>query len=427
LLVRIPTGTRPIRNRSAQQSKTLKVVQKVIWVIYNRKKFGALVAEIKELVDSLQGIASPCVPVARQAGTIRRKIEKIRDAETLSLIAEVCSEDHPDIAGAASTKADTISHASTHHRHVAAWTEGVQDGPSTDRMSPDLESLTVTELKHMLLQMKQERQERGDPPASASATILPSIPDTPPPPAPPQNLRPVATQSGLNDAWPMCSMYNQLAPIFTNPWLVHTSVNNFSNPSIPEQTASFFASDNLDVSRGMLAPGLQSLSDLTPRNIYDVRATRGQSDTYGFPTSSTSASTYSATSYHDNPFYAHSVSGSITDYSSAASDAECDSRTLPRPSQLMGESFSPAPQSMMGQFSSMRSSNTQKKHKCRVCDKRFTRPSGLQTHMHSHTGEKPFACPVEGCGRHFSVISNLRRHKKFHKGEEPASDVDMDE
>jgi uncharacterized Zn-finger protein len=37
--------------------------------------------------------------------------------------------------------------------------------------------------------------------------------------------------------------------------------------------------------------------------------------------------------------------------------------------------------------------------------------------MYSHTGEKPFACEVEGCGRHFSVVSNLRRHKKVHKNE----------
>ena len=31
---------------------------------------------------------------------------------------------------------------------------------------------------------------------------------------------------------------------------------------------------------------------------------------------------------------------------------------------------------------------TQKKHKCKFCDKRFTRPSSLQTHMYSHTEEK---------------------------------------
>ncbi|CAG8552697.1 2124_t:CDS:2 [Cetraspora pellucida] len=74
----------------------------------------------------------------------------------------------------------------------------------------------------------------------------------------------------------------------------------------------------------------------------------------------------------------------------------------------------PAPQTMMTTFSSKTVSSTPKRYKCNICQKRFTRPSSLQTHTYSHTGEKPFKCPVEGCGRHFSVVSNLRRHQKIH-------------
>lgn len=181
----------------------------------------------------------------------------------------------------------------------------------------------------------------------------------------------------------------------------------------------------------MLALSHQNLADLTPRNIYEARAQRGSTDSYGFPSAS-STSSISGASTRDYPYYgAPSVASvdSATDYSSAASDAGYDSmtasRTLPRPTQLIGANLGPpAPQSMMGQFSSKVSSNTQKKHKCKVCDKRFTRPSSLQTHMYSHTGEKPFACDVEGCGRHFSVVSNLRRHKKVHKGESVSSHSD---
>ncbi|KAK4510190.1 killer toxin resistant protein [Mucor velutinosus] len=55
-----------------------------------------------------------------------------------------------------------------------------------------------------------------------------------------------------------------------------------------------------------------------------------------------------------------------------------------------------------------------KRYSCRICNKRFTRPSSLTTHIYSHTGEKPFKCPVAGCGRNFSVVSNLRRHAKIH-------------
>jgi hypothetical protein len=179
-----------------------------------------------------------------------------------------------------------------------------------------------------------------------------------------------------------------------------------------ESTRSF---DAIDASRGMIAMS----QNTTPRNIYGAqgRVGRGSGDSYGFPaTHSTSSSISSSGNY--TSYFSGSVDSSVSDYSNAGSDIESvSSRTLPRPSGLLNGGIPPAPQSMMGQFSSKVSSSTQKKHKCKVCDKRFTRPSSLQTHMYSHTGEKPFSCEVEGCGRHFSVVSNLRRHRKVHKGE----------
>lgn len=168
--------------------------------------------------------------------------------------------------------------------------------------------------------------------------------------------------------------------------------------------------DALDASRGMLAMS----QDATPRNIYAPRSSRGSSDGYGFPSTHSPSSSISSASY--NPSYYGSASSSITDYSESESLEPMSSRTLPPPSGLMGANV-PNAQSMMGQFNSKVASSTQKKHRCKICDKRFTRPSSLQTHMYSHTGEKPYQCEVDGCGRHFSVVSNLRRHRKVHKGE----------
>ncbi|KAI1808351.1 hypothetical protein F4811DRAFT_571340 [Daldinia bambusicola] len=150
--------------------------------------------------------------------------------------------------------------------------------------------------------------------------------------------------------------------------------------------------DALDAGQGMLA-----MSQETPRAIYPPgNRGRGSADSYGFPSTHSTNSSISSASNYGSGYYAGSVDSSVSDYSTAGSDIES---------------------SMMGQFSSKVSSSTQKKHKCKVCDKRFTRPSSLQTHMYSHTGEKPFCCEVEGCGRHFSVVSNLRRHRKVHKND----------
>lgn len=130
--------------------------------------------------------------------------------------------------------------------------------------------------------------------------------------------------------------------------------------------------------------------DLTPRNVYPPRSSRGSGDSYGFPSHSSTSSISSAGNYQYYSASVASVDSSVTDYSSTTSESYegLPSRTLPRPSGLMPGGAPPGPQSMMGQFSSKMPSNTQKKHKCKVCDKRFTRPSSLQTHMYSHTGEK---------------------------------------
>ena len=144
--------------------------------------------------------------------------------------------------------------------------------------------------------------------------------------------------------------------------------------------------DALDASRGMVA---MSQSDITPRNIYGTASSgRSSTDSYGFPSTHSSHSSISSASTYPS-YYNSSVSeASVGDYSSASESVDMPNpRTLPRPNGLPGQ-MPPAPQSMMGQFSSKVSSSSQKKHKCKICDKRFTRPSSLQTHMYSHTGEK---------------------------------------
>ena len=55
---------------------------------------------------------------------------------------------------------------------------------------------------------------------------------------------------------------------------------------------------------------------------------------------------------------------------------------------------------------------TQERYVCPTCSKPFSRPSSLKIHTYSHTGEKPYKCKHEGCGKYFSVRSNMKRHEK---------------
>ncbi|CAO3611555.1 unnamed protein product [Cunninghamella blakesleeana] len=53
------------------------------------------------------------------------------------------------------------------------------------------------------------------------------------------------------------------------------------------------------------------------------------------------------------------------------------------------------------------------------CGKSFNRPYNLQSHMKTHTSERPYAC--SSCGRRFARQHDRNRHEKLHWGIKPYS------
>ncbi|KAK0173592.1 hypothetical protein PV328_006765 [Microctonus aethiopoides] len=56
-------------------------------------------------------------------------------------------------------------------------------------------------------------------------------------------------------------------------------------------------------------------------------------------------------------------------------------------------------------------------YSCKICNKPFMRPSDMEKHMRTHTGEKPFSCQI--CQKQFAQTTAVQQHERIHTGAKP--------
>ena len=86
------------------------------------------------------------------------------------------------------------------------------------------------------------------------------------------------------------------------------------------------------------------------------------------------------------------------------------------PKSWLNQSDGTVPRPMLTKPEIIRKKRRDKKLPCPHCPKFFRSNHDRQTHVRSHTGERPFACGFPGCSKAFAQVSDRTRHFRVHSG-----------
>uniref|UniRef100_A0AAV2KRT5 C2H2-type domain-containing protein n=1 Tax=Knipowitschia caucasica TaxID=637954 RepID=A0AAV2KRT5_KNICA len=255
--------------------------------------------------------------------------------------------------------------------------------------------------------------------SSGSSSSSPtSIQDCQPPLAPRPSPGGLHAPSLPSESSPPPHWPNNIAPFTTSLPNTHSSLSpDFPHPSLSSQTHS--------------PPALGQTSNCNQGNSHSSMTSPPIASSAMTTTSSSSLSSNSVPSHHDStspgPLQASDSPGQDHLQVPPTLAVLLEELRVLQQRQIhqmqITEEISPItttshsqdlqPSSSLGSASS----SARPQHVCRFCGKVLSSDSSLQIHLRSHTGERPYQCPV--CLSRFTTRGNLKAHFLRHREQNP--------
>ncbi|CAG04596.1 unnamed protein product [Tetraodon nigroviridis] len=187
-----------------------------------------------------------------------------------------------------------------------------------------------------------------------------------------------------------------------------------SSPTHPSSATPITASSSLLTSLPSSLFPLTSVSKLGASNLNGSRTLSSSASSSASPSTISSAIGSTAVTLHPlslslglPPRYLHEKSPN----SSFAHSNGVSFPAPPLPTSSHSQDLQPS--SSLGSAAS----SGRPQHVCRFCGKVLSSDSSLQIHLRSHTGERPYQCPV--CLSRFTTRGNLKAHFLRHREQNP--------